>query len=85
VPLEYESIVALAGVFGALPEWDAVALSPHFTYHDGAGVRHDVWFTNQQSIGIRAQLAETLGLKIGLWHLGSEDQRVWSLPQLAAR
>jgi spore germination protein YaaH len=84
VPLEYEDIVALEGVFGALPEWDAVALSPHFTYHDGAGVRHDVWFTNQQSIGIRAQLAEALGLKIGLWHLGSEDQGVWSLPQLAA-
>jgi spore germination protein YaaH len=84
VPLEYENIVALEGVFGALPEWDAVALSPHFTYHDGAGVRHDVWFTNQQSIGIRAQLAEALGLKIGLWHLGSEDQGVWSLPQLAA-
>ena len=84
VPLEYENIVALEGVFGALPEWDAVALSSHFTYHDGAGVRHDVWFTNQQSIGIRAQLAETLHLKIGLWHLGSEDQGVWSLPQLAA-
>jgi spore germination protein YaaH len=84
VPLEYEDIVALEGVFGALPEWDAVGLSPHFTYHDGAGVRHDVWFTNQQSIAVRAQLAEALGLKIGLWHLGSEDQGVWSLPQLAA-
>jgi hypothetical protein len=30
------------------------------------------------------QLAESLGLKIGLWHLGSEDQSVWSLPQVAA-
>jgi spore germination protein YaaH len=84
VPLEYEDIVALEAVFGALPEWDALALSPHFSYRDGAGVRHDVWFTNQQSIGLRAQLAETLGLKIGLWHLGSEDQGTWSLPQLAA-
>ncbi len=83
-PLEYEDIVALQTVFGVLPEWDATALSPHFTYHDGSGVRHDVWFTNRQSIGARMQLAESLGLKIGLWHLGSEDQSIWSLPQVAA-
>ena len=47
-------------------------------------MRHDVWFTNQQSIGARMQLAQSLGLGIGLWHLGSEDQSVWSLPQVAA-
>lgn len=84
VPLEYEDIVALETVFGALPEWDATALSPHFSYKDGSGVRHDVWFTDQQSIGARMALAESLGMKIGLWHLGSEDQGVWSLPQVAA-
>ena len=83
-PIEYESIVALETVFGALPEWDATALSPHFSYRDGAGVHHDVWFTDEESIAARAQLAESLGLKIGLWHLGSEDQRVWGLPQLAS-
>jgi spore germination protein YaaH len=83
-PLEYEDIVALQTVFGALPEWDATALSPHFSYNDRSGVHHDVWYTNQQSIGARMQLAESLGLKIGLWHLGSEDQSVWSLPQVAA-
>ncbi len=82
--LEYENIVALQTVFGALPEWDATALSPHFSYKDGSGVRHDLWFTNRQSIGARMQLAQSLGLGIGLWHLGSEDQSVWSLPQVAA-
>jgi spore germination protein YaaH len=83
-PLEYEDIVALASVFGALPEWDSTALSPHFSYTDGAGVQHQVWYTDKQSIGLRTELAASLGLKIGLWHLGSEDQSVWSLPQLAA-
>jgi spore germination protein YaaH len=83
-PLEYESIVALATVFGKLPEWDATALSPHFSYSDGSGVHHDVWYTDKQSIGARTALAQSLGLKIGLWHLGSEDQSVWELPQLAA-
>jgi spore germination protein YaaH len=82
-PLEYEDIVALASVFGAPPEWDASALSPHFSYSDGSGVRHEVWYTDRQSIGARTELAASLGLKIGLWHLGSEDQSVWSLPQLA--
>jgi spore germination protein YaaH len=83
-PLEYENIVALENVFGVLPEWDSTALSPHFTYKDGSGVRHDVWFSNQQSVGARAALAQSLGLKVGLWHLGAEDQGIWSLPQLAA-
>jgi spore germination protein YaaH len=81
--LEYEDIVALQSVFGALPEWDATALSPHFSYTDGAGVPHQVWYTDKQSIGERTALAASLGLKIGLWHLGSEDQSVWELPQLA--
>jgi spore germination protein YaaH len=83
-PLEYEQIIALTSVFGALPEWDATAVSPHFSYNDGSGVHHEVWYTDRQSIGARAELAAALGLKIGLWHLGSEDQSVWSLPQLAA-
>jgi spore germination protein YaaH len=82
--LEYENVLALESVFGALPEWDSTALDPHFSYTDGFGVHHDVWFTDQQSIGARAALAASLGLKIGLWHLGSEDQSVWELPQLAA-
>ena len=82
-PLEYADIVALQSVFGALPEWDATALSPHFSYTDGAGVHHDVWYTDRQSIDARMQLADSLGLKIGLWHLGSEDQTIWELPELA--
>ncbi len=82
-PLEYEEIVAEQTAFGALPEWDSTALSPHFSYTDAGGVHHQVWYTDRQSIGIRAQLAASLGLKIGLWHLGSEDQSVWELPQLA--
>jgi spore germination protein YaaH len=82
--LEYENVIALESVFGALGEWDSAALDPHFSYTDGSSVHHDVWFTNQQSIGARTALAASLGLKIGLWHLGSEDQSVWELPQLAA-
>jgi spore germination protein YaaH len=79
-PLEYNNLMAESAVFGAPLEWEANAADPHFSYVDGAGVHHSAWYTNQQSIGIRIALARRLGLGVGLWHLGSEDQSVWSLP-----
>jgi spore germination protein YaaH len=81
-PLEYDNVTAEQGEFGALSEWEPTAAEPHFSYTDSSGVHHDVWYTDQQSLGVRAQLAESLGLGIGLWHLGSEDQSIWELPQL---
>ncbi len=81
-PLEYDNVVAEESEFGVLPEWEPTAAEPHFSYTDSSGVHHDVWYTDQQSLAARAQLAESLGLGIGLWHLGSEDQSIWELPQL---
>ena len=82
-PLEYDSIMALASEYGATPEWDAEAADPHFSYTDSSGVHHEVWYSDQQSIGARVALAEALGLGgVGLWHLGSEDQSIWELPGL---
>jgi spore germination protein YaaH len=81
-PLEFDNIVALENEYGLTPEWEPAAADPHFSYTDASGVPHSVWFTDQQSISVRAQLAESLGLGIGLWHLGSEDQSIWELPQL---
>lgn len=81
-PLEYSNVMALANEFPVAFAWDPVAQSPHFSYVDSVSVRHEVWYTNRQSIGARAELAASLGLGIGLWHLGSEDQGVWGLPQL---
>jgi spore germination protein YaaH len=80
--LEYNEIMALAGELGITPEWEATAQSPHFSYTDSEGVRHEVWYVDQQSLGARAALASSLGLGIGLWRLGSEDQSIWELPQL---
>ena len=80
--MEYSEIVSLASELGVTPEWEPVAEDPHFSYTDGQGAPHQVWYTDKQSIGKRAALAESLGLGVGLWHLGSEDQGVWELPQL---
>jgi spore germination protein YaaH len=81
-PLEYESIVALESQLGVTPEWEPVAAAPYFHYTDGNGVTHTVWYTDQQSLQKRLELAASLGLGVGLWHLGSEDQSVWNLPGL---
>jgi spore germination protein YaaH len=80
--LEFNEIMALAGELGITPEWEATAQSPHFAYTDSEGIRHEVWYVDQQSLGARAALASSLGLGIGLWRLGSEDQSIWELPQL---
>jgi spore germination protein YaaH len=79
--LEYGEIVALEDEVGATPEWDAEAADPHFSYIRD-GVPHSVWYTDRQSLEVRIALAQTLGLGVGLWHLGSEDQSIWELPGL---
>ncbi len=81
-PLEYANVAAEESQWGALGEWAPTAAEPHFSYTDSSGVPHTVWYIDQQAIAVRAQLAESLGLGIGLWHLGSEDQSVWEVPQL---
>jgi spore germination protein YaaH len=79
--MEYDSLTALAGQLGVTPEWEANASSPHFSYSEG-GVEHQVWYVDRQSLAIRTALAESFGLKVGLWRLGTEDQSIWELPQL---
>jgi spore germination protein YaaH len=81
-PLEFSSIVALENELGIVPEWEATAQSPHFSYVDGAGVNHEVWYVDQQSLAARAAVATSLGMGIALWRLGEEDQSVWELPVL---
>jgi len=79
--MEYDSLTALAGQLGVTPEWEANAASPHFSYSEG-GAEHQVWYVDRQSLATRTELAESLGLKVGLWRLGTEDQSIWELPQL---
>jgi spore germination protein YaaH len=81
-PLEYDDVMALASEYNVTPEWEPTAADPHFSYVDGAGVSHSVWYTDAQSIGVRVALAESLGMGVGLWRLGTEDQSIWELPGL---
>ncbi|MFI5009579.1 MAG: glycosyl hydrolase family 18 protein, partial [Solirubrobacterales bacterium] len=81
-PLEYSEVMTRAAEHGVTPEWDPVAMDPWYKYTDGEGAEHTVWFTDRQSVQARVELADSLGLGVGLWHLGSEDQTIWSLPGL---
>ncbi len=81
-PLEYTDVQALAQQYSATLQWDPVAVAPYFSYTDGSGVHHDVWYTDAQSIDARIALAHSLGLGIGMWRLGEEDQAIWDDPLL---
>jgi spore germination protein YaaH len=83
-PLEYGNVAAEESQWAAMGEWEPTAGEPRFSYTDSNGVPHTVWYMDQQAIAVRAQLAESLGLGIGLWRLGEEDQTIWELPQLSA-
>jgi spore germination protein len=81
-PLEYSDVQALMRNVGASPQWDPVSIAPHFSYTDGGGAHHDVWYTDAQSIGARIAMAHSLGIGIGFWRLGGEDQAIWNDPLL---
>jgi spore germination protein YaaH len=59
-----------------------VAQEPHFTYTDGAGMTHTVYFANASSVDARFAVARAHGIGVGMWRLGSEDQTVWDDPTL---
>jgi spore germination protein YaaH len=80
-PREYADLMALASRYGATPHWDAAAQAMTFTYTDSSGVPHEVWFETAPSIAQQMALAKSHNFSgIGVWHLGAEDQTIWSLP-----
>ena len=77
--LRYANVVALARSVGADPSQDPEVDEPTFSYRRG-GVEHQVWYMDAQSIADRLRIAQTYGLRAGLWRLGGEDQALWSSP-----
>ncbi|QRP44813.1 glycosyl hydrolase family 18 protein [Amycolatopsis sp. FDAARGOS 1241] len=79
VPVTWVQAYGRSREFGAAVEWDGFSESPHFTYTDSAGQRHDVWFENAYSASIK--FAQARQFRIGgvfLWLFGTEDDLVWS-------
>ena len=81
-PLEDDGIQALLAQVGATAQWDPVAQEPYFTYTDGSGIAHSVYYANAPSVDARFALARAHGMGVGMWRLGSEDQTLWADPTL---
>jgi spore germination protein YaaH len=82
---EYQDAIDLATRLGVTPHYDATSAALTFSYTDGAGAHHDVWFTDSTTEATRIALAKTSGLGgVGIWRLGREDQRLWQNPLLGA-
>jgi spore germination protein len=73
----YAGVEALRTSVGATRVWDATAAAPHFSYTSG-GVRHEVWYEDQQSTAEKRKLVGSYGLQgLVFWAVGSEDARIW--------
>jgi spore germination protein YaaH len=81
--LEWSDVQNLIAAVGASPVVDPVANAPHFSYTDGAGVGHDVWYTDAGNLDALIRLAADRGLGFGIWRLGREDPAIWDHPLLA--
>jgi spore germination protein YaaH len=83
--LTWESAQALISAHGVTPQWQTAegwgrAVSePWFTYTDGAGRGHEVWYADEASVEARLELVQRYGLGgIAVWRLGGEDPANWS-------
>ncbi len=78
---EYSEIMGLASQYGATPQWDPTSQEMYVNYTDSSGVPHEVWFENAQAIATRIAISKQHGFGgLGVWHLGSEDQTIWTQP-----
>ncbi|MEA2321612.1 MAG: hypothetical protein QOD81_1462 [Solirubrobacteraceae bacterium] len=75
---EYADLTARAQRVGATPQFDATAREAHFSYTDGSGAPHEVWFMTAQAVVERLDHARARGLGVGVWRLGREDQSLWA-------
>lgn len=78
--LEYAPLMSLAEKYNATIKWDDTAKSPYFHYTDGAGVAHEVWFENSESLKYKLDLVNQYDIAgAALWKLGEEDPAFWQV------
>lgn len=71
--------------YGGQVELDPVSSTPFYRYTDSKGVKHIVWFENNESIAKKVQVVQNFGFKgVGLWRLGYEKQELWQVIQVKA-
>lgn len=59
-------------------QYDSTAQSPHFTYYDDAGKKHEVWFEDARSIFAKLKLAKEFNVGgLSYWTIGRYFPQNW--------
>ncbi|MER6775858.1 MULTISPECIES: glycosyl hydrolase family 18 protein [unclassified Streptomyces] len=75
---------ALRRAVGAPYTYDTASGTPHFTYTDDAGERHEVWYQDARGTAAHLAVLTRFGVRApGLWALGFEAPDLW--PALAGQ
>lgn len=76
--VKWKDVNGLVQQTGATVQWDNASSSPYFYYWTGSQ-KHQVWFENKYSLGIKLGLVKTYKLGgVGLWRMGFEDEAFWN-------
>lgn len=78
--LSHDLAESTARRYGCSVEWDGENCVPYYSYVDGDGARHLVYFENAASAAAKLELVNKYDLKgIALWRLGMEDPALWGI------
>lgn len=75
--VKWNKVDSLVTSLGAQVKWDNTSSSPYFYYWNGAQ-KHEVWFENKYSLGVKIGLVESYKLGgVAVWRLGFENDSFW--------
>ncbi len=78
--LTFQETMALATESDNSIEFDSGSLNPGFSYTDGAGNDHEIWYLDAITAYNQMQVLKKLGVdNVWLWRLGSEDPSIWKI------
>ena len=76
--VKWNSVNQIIQNTGAQVRWDNNSSTPYFYYWKGTE-KHEVWFENKYSLGIKLGLVKSYNLAgVGMWRMGFEDQAFWN-------
>jgi len=79
--LMWAEIMRRAGNNSATVQYSMAMEAPWFSYVDGRGRQHTVWFENARSIAAKKDIMRDIGASgMHYWRLGGEDPAIWSIP-----
>ncbi|ABO49185.1 glycoside hydrolase, family 18 [Desulforamulus reducens MI-1] len=75
--IKWKDINSIVQQTGAQVRWDNASSTPYFYYWNGSQ-KHEVWFENKYSLGIKMGLVKSYKLGgVGFWRMGFENDSFW--------